>query len=155
MTIFNVIKENVFTGEISFKTCASEAEAKETMRKSWEKDVQKYRDKTGRDLPEEECRCGERTAMLTMRETEPSSAGVMRIENVLSWRIKESEIDVQVAVRVKNGLVEEIYSNANPDVKVYDLDSSEFPEEGEEAECDRKEKELEKLIREPGWQQVW
>ena len=72
-----------------------------------------------------------------------------------SWRIEEHELDVQVAVEVKGGLVQNIYANADVHADVYDLDVSDFPDVGEEAEADRKEAELNDLVKSPGWHNVW
>ena len=64
-------------------------------------------------------------------------------------------MNVQVAIRVKGGLVQTVYSNSDVDVDVYDLDVSDFPDEGEAEEADRKEKELDELCGNPGWRAVW
>ena len=75
--------------------------------------------------------------------------------DVESWRIEEQELDVQVAVRVKGGLVQSVYANADVNVEVYDLDVSDFPDEGEEDKAAEEEAELEKLVTSPGWRAVW
>lgn len=62
---------------------------------------------------------------------------------------------MQVAVRVKGGLVEEVHANADVSMDVFDLDVSDFPDEGEQDEADRKEAELEELVKSPGWRAVW
>lgn len=64
-------------------------------------------------------------------------------------------MDVQVAVRVQGGLVQDVHANADVSVNVYDLDVSDFPDEGEQAEADKKEAELEELVKAPGWRAVW
>lgn len=40
-------------------------------------------------------------------------------------------------------------------VEVYDLDVSDFPDDGEQDEADKKEVELEELVKSPGWRNVW
>ena len=50
---------------------------------------------------------------------------------------------------------EEVYANANMDVDVYDLDVSDFPDEGEQEAADQKEAELDELVKSPGWRAVW
>lgn len=62
---------------------------------------------------------------------------------------------MQIAVRVKGGLVEEVHANADVSVEVYDLDVSDFPDDGEQDEADKKEVELEELVKSPGWRNVW
>ena len=72
-----------------------------------------------------------------------------------NWAIEEKTLNVRVAIRVKGGLVQTVYSNSDVDVDVYDLDVSDFPDEGEAEEADRKEKELDELCSNPGWRAVW
>lgn len=52
-------------------------------------------------------------------------------------------------------MLRSVYSNSDVDVDVYDLDVSDFPDEGEAEEADRKEKELDELCSNPGWRAVW
>lgn len=72
-----------------------------------------------------------------------------------NWAIEEKTLNVRVAIRVKGGLVQTVYSNSDVDVDVYDLDVSDFPDEGEAEEADRKEKELDALCSNSGWRAVW
>lgn len=65
------------------------------------------------------------------------------------------EVTPEVAICVKGGLVSSVYANANMDVDVYDLDVSDFPDEGEQEAADQKEAELDELVRSPGWRAVW
>lgn len=92
---------------------------------------------------DQECECGEDTAVI---RNDPDST---------NWRIEEKELDVQVAVRVAGGLVQEVHSNADVGVDVYDLDVSDFPDEGEQEAVDQKEAELGELVKSPGWRAVW
>ena len=62
---------------------------------------------------------------------------------------------ISVAVEVRGGLVQNIYSNGDVSAEVYNLDISDFPDEGEEDEADRRSKELEELCRQPGWKAIW
>lgn len=75
--------------------------------------------------------------------------------DVESWRIEEQELAVQVAVEVKNGLVQNIYANADVNATVYDLDVSHFPDDGEEDEAYRKRVGLNALVKTPGWRNVY
>ena len=70
-------------------------------------------------------------------------------------RQMSSKICVSVAVEVRGGLVQNIYSNGDVSAEVYDLDISDFPDEGEEDEADKRSKELEELCRQPGWKAMW
>lgn len=72
-----------------------------------------------------------------------------------SWKITEYDLDVRVAVEVRGGMVSHVYSNADISAEVYDLDVSDFPDDGEQAEADRKESELEQLVKIDGWKPVW
>ena len=65
------------------------------------------------------------------------------------------EVAPEVAICVKGGLVSSVYANANMDVDVYDLDVSDFPDEGEQEAADQKEAELDELVKSPGWRAVW
>ena len=75
--------------------------------------------------------------------------------DVENWRIEETSVDVEVAIRVKGGLVQAIYANADVYPDVYDLDVSDFPDEGEQDAADDKEAELEQRTSQPGWRSVW
>lgn len=72
-----------------------------------------------------------------------------------SWKITEHDLDVQVAVKVYGGQVQQVIANAGVDAKVYDLDVSDFPDEGEQEEADERAVEYEKLQNTAGWSQVW
>ena len=71
------------------------------------------------------------------------------------WQIQEKELDVKAAVEVRGGLVQSVIANAGIDVDVYDLDVSDFPDEGEVDEADRKEREFTELSNRPDWGRVW
>lgn len=71
------------------------------------------------------------------------------------WQIREKELDVKAAVEVRGGLVQSVIANAGIDVDVYDLDVSDFPDDGEEDEAGRKEREFTELSNRPDWGSVW
>lgn len=71
------------------------------------------------------------------------------------WEIHEKNMDVQVAIKVHEGMVQFVISNAGVDVDVYDLDVSDYPDEGEQDEADKLEKEFNELSNRPGWGDVW
>ena len=125
------------------KTFLDKQAAQDAMHKSWEESVKSWEYDSHEHHDEDEATCNEANAVL--RED----------GDVESWRIEEQELDVRVAVRVKGGLVEDISANTDVYPDVYDLDVSDFPDEGEEDEADRKEEELEELIKSPGWRSVW
>lgn len=58
-------------------------------------------------------------------------------------------------MEVRGGLVQSVIANAGIDVDVYDLDVSDFPDDGEEDEADRKEREFTELSNRPDWGSVW
>lgn len=103
---------------------------------AWGLDLDNLRD-------EQECECGKDSAVI---RNDPDST---------SWRIEEKELDVQVAICVKGGLVESVYSNAGIDADVYDLDVSDYPDEGEQDEADLREAEMNERISAPGWSAIW
>ena len=71
------------------------------------------------------------------------------------WQIQEKELDVKAAVEVRGGLVQSVIANAGIDVDVYDLDVSDFPDDGEVEEADRKGREFTELSNRPDWGSVW
>jgi len=75
--------------------------------------------------------------------------------DVESWRIEEQDLDVHVAVNVQGGMVQGTIANADVGVDVYDLDVSDFPDEGEKDAADAKRAEYEELSKTPGWREVW
>lgn len=94
---------------------------------------------------EREWECGEDTASLRVD-----------FDSVYeTWKITEHSLPVDIAVRVKGGMVQQIISNAGVNAEVFDLDVSDFPDEGEEEEAYDKEAEYEKLQKTPGWAEIW
>lgn len=77
------------------------------------------------------------------------------VEALVKYIEGYKEVAPEVAVRVKGGMVQSVYANADVNVEVYDLDVSDFPDEGEEDKAAEKEAELEKLVASPGWRAVW
>lgn len=71
------------------------------------------------------------------------------------WQIQEKELDIKAAVEVRGGLVQSVIANAGIDVDVYDLDVSDFPDDGEVDEADRKGREFTELSNRPDWGSVW
>lgn len=71
------------------------------------------------------------------------------------WQIQEKELDVKAAVEVRGGLVQSVIANAGIDVDVYDLDVSDFPDDGEVDKADRKGREFTELSNRPDWGSVW
>ena len=62
---------------------------------------------------------------------------------------------MEVAVEVRQGLVQAIYANTDIFPEVFDLDVSDFAEDSEVAEADMKAADLEKLKQQPGWRAVY
>lgn len=117
--------------------------AQDAMRSDWQVSVKSWEYDSHEHHDEDEAVCGETEAVL--REN----------DEVERWRIEEQELDVQVAVEVEGGLVQNIYANADVYPDVYDLDVSDFPDDGEEDEADRKKTELDELVKSPGWRLVY
>ena len=72
-----------------------------------------------------------------------------------SWRIEEHEVNVEIAIEVKQGLVQAIYANTDVYPDVYDLDVPDYAGDGELEETDTKKAALEKLKQQPGWRSVY
>ena len=78
--------------------------------------------------------------------------------NVEYWRIEEQElaVPVSVAVEVSGGLVQAVYARGGDvGADVFDLDEPDFPGEGEQEEVESRKKQLDELISDSGWKQVW
>ena len=65
------------------------------------------------------------------------------------------DCDINVAIEVSGGMVQNVWADGNVYVEVYDLDVSDFPDDGEEEEAYDKQSELNRLINGPGWKGVW
>ncbi len=120
--------------------------ARDTMQKEWNETVKNWmydsKDHTGED--ERECR--EDTAVIR-------DGG-----DTAHWRIEEQELaaPVSVAVEVSGGMVQAVYAKGRDvDADVFDLDASDFPDEGEEDKAKSREKALNELISSPGWCRIW
>lgn len=118
-------------------------DAQTAMRTDWEDSVvtcgYNKRDHEGED----ECYCEENCAVIR--------DGI----DSVCWRIEEHELDVQVSVRVEDGMVQDVKANADIIAEVYDLDMSEFADEKDFEEQNEKEDALEELENTPGWRSVW
>lgn len=86
---------------------------------------------------------------------ESNNETISTVEALVKYIEGYKEAAPKVAVEVKGGLVQNVYANADVSVEVYDLDVSDFPDEGEQKEADDKEAELEDLVKSPGWRNVW
>lgn len=145
MKIYNLIHEqdtDAICG-CDVRTFTDKSDAYFTMHREWLSAKEAWEYDAKRHGGDDECYC------------DKESAVIRDGDNVENWRIEECRLDARVAVRVKGGLVEEVYSNADVSVEVYDLDVSDFPDDGEQDEADRKEAELESLVKSPGWRAVW
>lgn len=71
------------------------------------------------------------------------------------WSIQEHDLPVQLAIRVRDGMVQEAFANADISVDVFDLDSQDLAEDGKTFEADRLDADYQKLGKEPGWRAVY
>ena len=83
------------------------------------------------------------------------SAVIREGDDYDAWRIEKLELPVSVAVEVCNGMVKNIYANADVSAEVFDLDVSAFPDAGELEEADRRKEKLDQLRNSDGWRNVW
>ena len=152
MKVYILIAEKFVNGSKSdVEPFTTKEDAETAMRIAWGKAISEYRD-SGMEPLKEECFIDDNYAVFTRRNI---INGKSLVESIETWKIRESELDIQVAVRVEDGLVQEAYSNADVQVEVYNVDFSEFPEDEEIAESDKREKEWEEETQKPGWRQVW
>ena len=71
------------------------------------------------------------------------------------WSIQEHDLPVQLAIRVRDGMMQEAIANADISVDVFDLDSQDLAEDGKTFEADRLDADYQKLGKEPGWRAVY
>ena len=114
------------------------AAAQEAMRTSWKNTIKEWNFDVSSQTEECNCACGEETCTITDGT------------DFEHWRIEERSLNVEVAVQVKNGLVQEIYANADVSAEVCDLDAAAVS-----GEDDGLLEQLEDLIRAPGWQSIY
>lgn len=85
---------------------------------------------------------------------EKNLASIIDGTGTYTWCVQERELDVQVAVEVHGGLVQNIYANAGICAEVYDLDLTDIQEEGGPSERELRQAALAEAIRAPGWRIV-
>ena len=89
----------------------------------------------------------------------PDCASIVEGMDSYVWEIKEHNVElpaVSVAIEVSGGMVQDVYSDGERVcVDVYDLDVSDFPDDGEEEASEQREDELEKIKNNPDWSHIW
>lgn len=86
---------------------------------------------------------------------EQATARIVDEASIYTWHIGEFEQDIQVAVEVQGGLVQNIYANTDIDAQVYDLDLTDIQEEGGLTERELRQAALAEVTSAPGWRRVW
>ena len=61
----------------------------------------------------------------------------------------------KIIVEVFGGMVKNVYANDDVEVEVFDLDISDFPDEGECETVDQRKAEMNKTLCGCGWRRVW
>lgn len=118
--------------------------AEATMRKCWEDTLKSWEFDLDKEMYDDHC-----------WEYNHDNAAVLDGTDIERWRIEEQDLVVGVAVKVHGGLVQSVIANADVDLDVYDLDVSDFPDEGEEDEADERRRVFEELASRPDWRSVW
>ena len=118
--------------------------AEASMRKCWEDALKSWEFDLDKEMYDDHC-----------WEYNHDNAAVLDGTDIERWRIEEQDLAVGVAVKVHGGLVQSVIANADVDLDVYDLDVSDFPDEGEEDEADERRREFEELASRPDWRSVW
>lgn len=62
---------------------------------------------------------------------------------------------MKIIVRVEGGLVQAVYADGEVDVEVVDLDISDYPDDGEQDEANKRREDMEQTIKQTGWRCVW
>lgn len=86
---------------------------------------------------------------------EQASARIVDDTSIYTWGVKELEQDIRIAVEVKDGLVQNIYANADVSAEVYDLDLTDVEEDSAPSEGELRQAALAEEISAPGWHTVW
>lgn len=118
--------------------------AEASMRKCWEDALKSWEFDLDKEMYDDHC-----------WEYNHDNAAVLDGTDIERWRIEEQDLAVGVAVKVHGGLVQSVIANADVDLDVYDLDVSDFPDEGEEDEADKRRRVFEELASRPDWRSVW
>ena len=118
--------------------------AEASMRKCWEDALKSWEFGLDKEMYDDHC-----------WEYNHDNAAVLDGMDIERWRIEEQDLAVGVAVKVHGGLVQSVIANADVDLDVYDLDVSDFPDEGEEDETDERRRVFEELASRPDWRSVW
>ena len=118
--------------------------AEASMRKCWEDALKSWEFDLDKEMYDDHC-----------WEFNHDNAAVLDGTDIERWRIEEQDLAVGVAVKVHGGLVQSVIANADVDLDVYDLDVSDFPDEGEEDEADERRRVFEELASRPDWRSVW
>ena len=118
--------------------------AEASMRKCWEDALKSWEFDLDKEMYDDHC-----------WEYNHDNAAVLDGTDIERWRIEEQDLAVGVAVKVHGGLVQSVIANADVDLDVYDLDVSDFPDEGEEDEADERRRLFEELASRQDWRSVW
>lgn len=86
---------------------------------------------------------------------EKDLASIIDGAHTYTWCVQERELDVEVAVEVQGGMVQNIYANADVRAEVYDLDLTDIQEEGGTSEGELRQAALAEEISKPGWRSIW
>ena len=62
---------------------------------------------------------------------------------------------MKIIVRVEGGLVQAVYADGEVEVEVVDLDISDYPDDGEQDEVNKRREDMEQTIKQTGWRCVW
>ena len=118
--------------------------AEASMRKCWEDALKSWEFGLDKEMYDDHC-----------WEYNHDNAAVLDGMDIERWRIEEQDLAVGVAVKVHGGLVQSVIANADVDLDVYDLDVSDFPDEGEEDEADERRRVFEELAGSAYLRNLW
>ena len=85
---------------------------------------------------------------------EKDLASIIDGAHTYTWCVQERELDVEVAVEVQGGMVQNIYANADVWAEVYDLDLTDIQEEGGPTEGELRQAALTEEVSKPGWRVI-
>lgn len=85
---------------------------------------------------------------------EKDLASIIDGAHTYTWCVQERELDVEVAVEVQGGMVQNIYANADVCAEVFDLDLTDIQEKGDLTEGELRQAALIEEISKPGWRVI-
>lgn len=151
MKLYNLICAGLVnaTVEATSQLFSDKADAQQAMRQEYESILDGWKFDRDEQTDEHHCEIGEDTAFI---EDYGDTKG---------WQIVDQELELpepgaHVAIEVSGGMVQNVFADTDMvSVDVYDLDVSDFPDDGEEDAAAERAEAIEQIGKDPSWHHVW